>query len=156
MSPQKKEFSSSACNPATQFAGRTSGSAHLVSSHSSHAKTGKSCMRLIVAITSRPAGIATPAAFLLFCSIAFGQLLPLGGGEPRSDQFFQTASNFDTSLLRLMIGTQPSWESVAAVGWRRASVGSVLSNSEQFRHKLISADDRNPAVLGNGAVHIDN
>jgi len=24
-----------------------------------------------------------------------------GGGEPRSDQFFQTASNFDTSLFRL-------------------------------------------------------
>jgi hypothetical protein len=73
-------------------------------------------MRLIVAITSRPAGFATLALFLLFCSIAFGQLLP---------------------------------------GWRRASVGSVLLNSEQFRQKLISADDKDLAILENGVIRID-
>jgi hypothetical protein len=55
-------------------------------------------MRLSHKITSRTAA-ALALTVLLSCPVIFGQVSAGGGGEPRPDQFFQTAPKFSTGLF---------------------------------------------------------
>ncbi len=51
-------------------------------------------MRHFLTSTARSAAAATAVAVLLFCLSAHSQVAAGGGGEPRPDQFFQTAPEF--------------------------------------------------------------